>query len=126
MGLYESERKRNMKLNKKIFVTFEREGFHCWPEAPKEVEFLRNLHRHLFKFRVELSVSGNNREVEFILLKRELENYVDRLMMDCPERSSCEMLGEDIITYLSVEHICRKVKVEVSEDGENGAVVDNY
>ena len=30
----------------RVRTTFE--GFHCWPSAPNEVAFLRNVHRHLF------------------------------------------------------------------------------
>ena len=34
----------------KIFVVVktEFEGFHSWEDAPDEVSFLRNLHRHIF------------------------------------------------------------------------------
>ncbi len=47
-------------------------------------------------------------------------------MMDAPERVSCEMLGEDIFAYLSVKFPTRKIAVKVSEDNENGAIIDNY
>lgn len=44
-----------------IWMTFEKEGFHCYPAAAtdpnlEDVKFLANLHRHLFKFRVYIEV----------------------------------------------------------------------
>ncbi len=58
-----------------IWVTFRKEGIHKYPGAVDlpGVEFLANEHRHIFHFRVELQVWHDDREVEFILFKRELE-----------------------------------------------------
>ena len=68
----------------KIFVTFQKEGIHRFPEASKnpkfatggwdDVSFLANEHRHIFHFRVELEVFHDDREIEFIQFKRWLEN----------------------------------------------------
>ena len=61
-------------MNKKyIFVTFQKEGIHRYPDAPEGVEFLRHPHRHMFHFRVEIEVFHDDRDIEFILFKRELE-----------------------------------------------------
>ena len=72
------------KVSKKsIFVTFQKEGLHRWPDAINfpGVEFLANEHRHMFHFRVEMEVFHDDREVEFILFKRELEKlYGDGAM----------------------------------------------
>jgi len=43
-----------MSLYTEIFVTFSFEGEHCYPDAPDEVSYLRNVHRHLFNVRVEM------------------------------------------------------------------------
>ena len=58
-----------------IWVTFRKEGIHKYPGAVDlpGVEFLANEHRHIFHFRIELQVWHDDREVEFILFKRELE-----------------------------------------------------
>ena len=58
-----------------VFVTFQKEGLHRWPDAHKYpgIEFLANEHRHMFHFRVEIQVFHDDREIEFILFKRELE-----------------------------------------------------
>ena len=111
-----------MEENRKfIFVTFQKEGIHCYPDAPEGVEFLRHPHRHMFHFRVEIRVWHNDRDIEFILLKRELEALYgdDILQLDY---KSCEMMSNDLAAYLQETYPGRDIKIEVSEDGENGAV----
>jgi len=110
-----------------IFVTFQKEGIHKYPAAatdPKlaDVSFLGNPHRHIFHFRVTIDVFHNDRDIEFILFKRELEGLYgnNTLQMDF---KSCEMLAEDLIGYISNKYPGRSIQVEVSEDGENGATL---
>jgi len=111
-----------MKQQKFIFVTFQKEGIHCYPDAPEGVEFLRNDHRHVFHFRVDIEVWHNDRDIEFILFKRELESlYGDDILK--LNYQSCEMMGNDLAAYLQETYPGRDLKVEVSEDGENGAVL---
>lgn len=102
-----------------IWVTFQKEGIHKYPDAPEGVEFLKYPHRHMFHFRVELEVFHDDRDVEFILLKRELEAlYAEgTLQLDY---KSCEMMADDLYTYINVNYPDRDVVIEVSEDGENG------
>ena len=113
-----------------IEVTFQREGIHKYPAAledPKliSVRFLGYPHRHIFHFRVRVSVSHNDRDIEFIMLKRELEAlYTDSLLL--LDYKSCEMIAEDLIEYVSKEYPCRYIEVGVSEDGENGAILKYY
>lgn len=105
-----------------MFVTLEFEAMHQWKDAPEGVRFLKYIHRHLFKLRVEVEVFHNDREIEFILLKREIEKFVRRRF----ERKlvgSCEQIGEIILRWLKDKYPNRRMKVEVSEDGENGAVI---
>jgi hypothetical protein len=110
-----------------IFVQFQKEGIHKYPAAAtepalKDVSFLAYPHRHIFHFRVSLDVFHNDRDVEFILLKRELEGLYgnNTLQMDF---KSCEMLAEDLINYIAEKYPGRQIAVEVSEDGENGATL---
>ena len=61
-----------------IWVTFRREGIHCYPEAAtnpdlEDVAFLSNPHRHMFHFKVWIDVKHDSREIEFIQFKRWLE-----------------------------------------------------
>ncbi len=109
-----------------IVVRLEVEGFHCWPEAPDEVSFLRHRHRHTFEINAMKSVAGS-REIEFILLKREIARRLMREFgVNGPENGFpyCEfgtMSCEQIADWLMTEFDLRCC--EVTEDGENGAVV---
>ena len=109
---------------KSIFVTFQKEGLHRWPDAINfpGVEFLANEHRHMFHFRVDMEVFHDDREVEFILFKRELEKLYGDGAMEI-DYKSCEMLGEELAKYIISHYPGRQVKIEVSEDGENGAII---
>jgi len=110
-----------MNRTNHIFVTFQFEGLHCWHNAPPEVSFLRNLHRHLFCVRVEIKVFHDDRDIEFILFKRELQSlFSDEENVD---HKSCEMICGDIADYIEEKYSGRPYRIEVSEDGENGAVL---
>lgn len=112
-----------------IEVTFQREGIHKYPAALtdpnlKEVEFLGYPHRHMFHFRVRVSVTHNDRDIEFILFKRELEHlYQGTMSIDF---MSCEMLAEELIGYIKLHYPGRYIEIGVSEDGENGAILKYY
>lgn len=112
--------------NATIWVTFEKEGVHRYPAALTDskladVFFLGYPHRHLFKFRVEIQVFHDDRDVEFILFKRELQNlYEGNLQLDY---KSCEMIARELLTYIIDKYPNRTVTVSVSEDGENGSVI---
>ena len=111
-----------MITSRTIFVTFQKEGIHRYPEAPAGVEFLQYPHRHIFHFRVTIDVFHNDRDIEFILFKRELEGLYSEATLQV-DYKSCEMLAEDLIDYISKKYPGRKIEVEVSEDGENGATL---
>jgi len=102
-----------------IWVTFQKEGIHKYPDAPKGVEFLKHPHRHIFHFRVELEVFHDDRDVEFILLKRELESLYTNNTLQL-DYKSCEMMARDLYTYINETYPNRDCRIEVSEDGENG------
>lgn len=111
---------------KTIFVTFQREGIHQYLAAShlpelQDVSFLQYPHRHVFHFRIEMQVFHDDRDVEFILLKRDLEKLIDSKSINHNFRS-CEMIVEDFREYLVSKYGERFMKIEVSEDGENGAI----
>lgn len=110
-----------MITSRTIFVTFQKEGIHRYPDAPEGVEFLKNPHRHIFHFRVSISVTHDDRDIEFILFKRELEDLLAGTMEI--DYKSCEMLASDLIEYLEEKYPGRCGSVEVNEDGENGAIL---
>lgn len=92
-------------------------GFHRYKDAPKEVEFLRAWHRHVFHVRVGVSVEGLNREVEFFNLKGRVNEFLQRNYEGQSFEKSCEMIAHHLSTFFSA------CEVTVSEDGENGATV---
>ena len=110
-----------------IWVTTEFSGLHRYPEAPEEVAWLRYPHRHLFKVRVELHVSNDNRDQEFFIVQGVLDHYVkEKLSVQstdetCPT-TSCETMAQRIAQYM-LGNAYNVRSVEVSEDGENGAKV---
>jgi hypothetical protein len=115
-----------------IFVTFQKEGIHCYPAAAidpmlatgdeYDVSFLGSPHRHIFHFRVGIDVFHNDRDIEFIQFKRWLENlYKDAIL--ALDYKSCEMIADDLYVQIAGRYPGRAVTIEVSEDGENGCVI---
>ena len=112
--------------SKMIWVTFQKEGIHNYPEAatdPKllDVSFLAHPHRHIFKFKVSIEVFSNNRDIEFIQFKRWLESLYSSMEI---HYKSCEMLSDELYLQIMKKYPNRSVKIEISEDGENGSSVE--
>jgi hypothetical protein len=107
-----------------IVVKGQFEGIHNWPNCPHNgVDFLRVPHRHIFHVTAKFKVSHDDRELEFILTKRSLENYLFQSYhrFDLGPKS-CEMLAKEIGNYLN-DNIGPIYMVSVSEDDENGSEV---
>lgn len=111
-----------------IWVTFQKEGIHKYPAALTDpaldsVKFLGYDHRHIFHFKVWITVDHNDRDIEFIMFKRELEGlFADGTMQ--LDYKSCEMIAEDLHKYLSKTYPGRSYRIDVSEDGENGCQLE--
>ena len=108
-----------------IFVTFQKEGIHCYPDAATapelaDVSFLGSPHRHIFHFRVDIQVEHSNRDIEFIQFKRWLEQLYSSGVLELNYKS-CEMMAEDLYVQIATRYPDRNIKIEISEDGENGA-----
>jgi len=130
--MIENVLRQDWRPNKMIWVTFQKEGIHAYPAAATDpnlatgdeydVSFLATPHRHIFHFRVWLSVTHNDRDVEFIQFKRWLENlYKDSILK--LDYKSCEMMSDDLYDMISQRYPSREVWIEVSEDGENGSFI---
>jgi hypothetical protein len=126
--------KQDIRPLKMIWVTFRKEGIHKYPAAATDpnlatgdeydVSFLANPHRHIFHFRVWLSVTHNDRDVEFIQFKRWLEKlYSSNEGVLSLDYKSCEMMSDDLYAQVSQRYPGREVWIEVSEDGENGSFI---
>jgi len=114
-----------MSTETTVWCTTKFEGMHYWLDAPQEVAFLRTPHRHLFGVRVEIYINhyasrGDNREVEFILLKRKVDDYLSEL---CTSSHSCERIATDLGNHLKRAYKLEVASVSVDEDGENGSTV---
>lgn len=112
-------------MKRYIYITTQFEGLHRYENAPEEVSFLRNYHRHLFKIRLQVEVEHNERDIEFIMLKHAVDNYIFQTYMDMKVNASCETIAETLIDYVKLHYPNRKVICEVSEDGENGAILES-
>ena len=119
---------------RKIWVTFRKEGMHRYPAAATDpalatgdeydVSFLASPHRHMFHFRVWIDVFHNDRDVEFIQFKRWCESlYSGHGAVLSLDYKSCEMMADDLYIQIASRYPGRVVHIEVSEDGENGALI---
>ena len=131
--LAKQEKRNRIKEQAKrmIWVTFQKEGIHCYPAASidanlatgddYDVSFLGTPHRHIFHFNVAIQVFHNDRDLEFIQVKRWLENlYRGTLELN---HKSCEMIADDLYLAISNRYPDRDIHITVSEDGENGATI---
>lgn len=124
--------KQDVRPNKMIWITFQKEGIHKYPAAltdpnlatgdKYDVSFLGYPHRHIFHFRVWISVQHNDRDIEFIQFKRWCQGLYDSgtLVLDY---KSCEMMSDDLYELIKERYPDREIWIEVSEDGENGSFI---
>lgn len=116
-----------------IWVTFQREGIHCYPDALSnpllatgdkyDVSFLGNPHRHIFHFKISIEIFHLDRDIEFIQFKRWIENmYTDNILQ--LNHQSCEMIACNLYERIAIRYPGRAVKIDVSEDNENGAYLE--
>jgi hypothetical protein len=130
--LAEKQNRISNEAKRMIWVTFQREGIHKYPGAdtdPKlatgdeyDVSFLGYPHRHIFHFKVAIQVFHNDRDIEFIQFKRWLENSFRDGVMQL-DHKSCEMISDELYTYIANRYPDRDIEITVSEDGENGATI---
>ena len=107
-----------------VIVKLELEGLHNWPDAltvVPEVGFLSNIHRHKWYITAKIRVCHDDRDVEFIMFKRDIEEYLRVEYYNDMSRThefgatSCEMLAREILKQFNCCY------VSVFEDNENGA-----
>ena len=136
MALTQEERSQVERImqhaERKIWVTFQKEGIHCYPAAATDpalatgdaydVSFLGTPHRHIFHFRVWIDVVHNDRDIEFIQFKRWLQKLYESGTLQL-DYKSCEMMSDDLYIQIASRYPDRAVWIEVSEDGENGALI---
>lgn len=110
----------NLVTNIHVKTTFE--AFHNWPTAPEAVIFLQNPHRHLFYVNVKVFVSHDDRDVEFFMLKKEVDTFLYRWQGESLGPMSCEMMATQLLEFFVANgYDC--FYTSVYEDDENGAEV---
>lgn len=98
-------------------------GVHHWPDAPHRVAHLRALHRHLFVIRAVKAVDHDDRDVEFQILKSDIEGWFQMTYKRWNTETydfgtaSCEVLAKCILLNFDL------AECSVHEDDENGAIV---
>jgi len=104
-----------------IVITTKFPAVHCWPNSPEgPVEFLKYPHRHLFHVTVKWRVLHNNRELEFLTQKDNVEQFIsENYWNQNIGTRSCETIAEEIMKEFGAQF------VSVYEDGENGAEITN-
>lgn len=109
-----------------IYCTVHFEALHRWATIPDsaECDFLQHLHRHVFEIKLYKLVNHDDRAEEFIALKHKVSEYLNYTYLRDVKSGihnvgdqSCEMIARGLLYQFQA------VKVEVSEDGENGAIV---
>jgi hypothetical protein len=121
--------------DRKIWVTFQREGIHKYPAAATDpslatgdeydVSFLASPHRHIFHFRVWIDVFHNDRDIEFIQFKRWLlslytktgRSHVmrDRAISDTENRIELASAPTLQLDYKSCEMIADDLYIAIAD-----------
>ena len=113
-----------MKTN--VIAKIEIEGLHNWPAAQSvfpEVGYLANMHRHKWYITAKKQVNHDDRDVEFIMFKRDILEYMHRkywrevIRVHDFKSKSCEMIAKELVKEFELEYC------SVFEDNENGAEV---
>lgn len=107
-----------------IYITTQVEFIHRYPDAPDEVFYLRSLHRHVAHIKIKIQVFDNDREIEFIMLKHSIDEFINinAKIKDATSSISCEQFSELLLDYVINNYGShREIEIIVSEDDENGS-----
>ena len=124
---------RQAAAKKFVYVSIIKEGYHCFPEAANDpryatgdeydVSHLANKHMHYFYIKVWVEVNHLNRDIEFIQLRRWLESLYNGNTLQLNNKS-CEMIAEDLFEVIANRYPNLEVRIDVSEDNINGALIE--
>jgi hypothetical protein len=92
---------------------------HCWPGCDiGTVSFLKYPHRHNFYVVMKFPVTHNDRDIEFLSKKQEVDTFIkNRYSYTDLGPMSCEDIAEQLLDKFGASF------VSVYEDNENGAEV---
>lgn len=103
-----------------VYCSIQFEALHSWPDCDiQEVNFLKYPHRHIFHIKAYKKVTHDDRDVEFIVLKRDIQKYLQKTYPDNNfQHRSCEMIARELIEKFNL------TACDVSEDNENGCFLE--
>ena len=95
------------------------QGWHRWKNAPQEVKFLRDFHRHLFQVEATFEVVHGERDKEFFITKHKIDQYLKLQFTNKEFEFSCEHIAEKIAKKFKAKSVL------VREDQENAGIFIN-
>ena len=110
-----------------VIVRLQIDAMHNFPKAAElfpEVAFLAQRHRHMFHIEAKKEVFHDDRDVEFIMFKKDITDFLKQMYYKPDTRThefgamSCEMIAKQILNQFNC------TAVSVWEDLENGAIVE--
>lgn len=116
----------DVNIQRFVTVKFQLEFIHKYPEAgtnPElaDVSFLQYPHRHMLHFYVSMEVFHDNRDIEFIQLKRKCLGLFNNKLIEA-DYKSCEMISDELYHELTkIYGTDRTYKIGIFEDDENGS-----
>ena len=107
-------------MKKYVFIRLSFDALHNWEGCNlDEVNYLKYMHRHIFFVEMWWNISHDDRDIEFISKKMEVETFIDNNWRGrYLKNMSCEMLASRLMEEFNAD------KVYVSEDNENGAIIE--
>tara|TARA_R100001463_G_C3466185_1_gene215400 strand:- start:46 stop:369 length:324 start_codon:yes stop_codon:yes gene_type:complete len=101
-----------------IVVKLTYAGIHCWKDCPhEEVRYLKDMHRHTFYITCKKEVSHDDRDIEIIMYKELILNYLEKKYSGNFGTMSCEMIARELLNEFKLNYC------QVLEDNENGAEI---
>ena len=106
-----------------VIIKFNIDGFHNYPNAPEQVNFLFFKHRHTFQIKAGYKVIDLNREREIFICRDEVINYLNESFgVPCEFGAmSCEMIANEILEFSKDDGM---IWCEVWEEETGGARVE--
>ena len=116
-----------------VYCTFNKEGYHYYPGADVnpgtatndkfDVSHLAFKHMHYFYFKVWVQVHHDDRDIEFIQLRRWIEELYDSAYLSM-DNQSCEMMSDALYTQLCCRYPNSEIRIDISEENINGSYTE--
>jgi len=116
-----------------IYTTFQKEGYHYFPGADSDpvyatgdrfdVSHLATRHFHYFNFKVWVEVKHSNRDIEFIQMRRWIDDQYSNGSLEL-NHQSCEMLSDALFEKLTEKYPDMEIRIDISEEGINGSYTE--